>query len=106
VVVLAKGRVIASGTVSEIRAVVGHKRIACSTSLSPELIASWPGVQSVTRERGRLQIVAGDAEVVVKRLAVADANFRDLEVHGAGLAEAFTELTQESSQKSTQEVAS
>jgi ABC-type multidrug transport system ATPase subunit len=101
VVVLAKGRVIATGTVNEIRAVVGHKRIACSTRLSPEVVASWPGVQSVRRERGRLQIVAGDAEIVVKRLVVEDADFRDLEVHSAGLAEAFTELTQEP--KSSQE---
>jgi ABC-type multidrug transport system ATPase subunit len=101
VVVLAKGRVIATGTVSEIRAVVGHKRIACSTFLSPESVANWPGVQSVKRERGRLQIVAGDAEMVVKRLVAEDADFRDLEVHSAGLAEAFTELTQEP--KSAQE---
>ena len=106
VVVLAKGRVIASGTVHEIRAVVGHKRVSCSTSLSPELIASWPGVQSVSRERGRLQIIAGDADTVVKRLALADATFQDLEVRGAGLAEVFTELTQEPTQEFTQEVAS
>jgi ABC-2 type transport system ATP-binding protein len=95
VVVLAKGRVVAAGTVSEIRAVVGHKRIACTTALSPEVVASWPGVQSASRERGRLQIVAGDAEIVVKRLVAEDGNFQDLEVHRAGLAEAFTELTQE-----------
>jgi ABC-2 type transport system ATP-binding protein len=110
VVVLAKGRVIAAGTVSEIRAVVGHKRIACSTWLSPEVVATWPGVQSASRERGRLRIVAGDAEIVVKRLAVEDSDFRDLEVHRAGLAEAFTELIQEPAQvlihESTQEVAS
>jgi ABC-type multidrug transport system ATPase subunit len=106
VVVLAKGRVIASGTVREIRAVVGHKRVSCSTALSPELIASWPGVQSVSRERGRMQIIAGDSDTVVKRLALADATFQDLEVRGAGLAEAFTELTQEPTQEFTQEVAS
>jgi ABC-2 type transport system ATP-binding protein len=106
VVVLAKGRVIASGTVGEIRAVVGHKRVSCSTSLSPELIASWPGVQSAIRERGRLQIIAGDSDTVVKRLALADSNLQDLEVRGAGLAEAFTELTQEPTQEHHQEVAS
>jgi ABC-2 type transport system ATP-binding protein len=110
VVVLAKGRVIASGTVREIRAIVGHKRITCSTSLSTQLVASWPGVQNVSLERGRLQITAINAESVVKRLVAADADFQDLEVHSAGLAEAFTELTQEPTQEpaqeSTQEVAS
>jgi ABC-2 type transport system ATP-binding protein len=110
VVVLAKGRVISSGTVPEMRAIVGHKRIACSTSLSAEAVASWQGVQSVRRDRGRLQITASNAEVVVKRLVAADADFQDLEVQSAGLAEAFTELTQETTQEpaqqSTQEVAS
>jgi ABC-2 type transport system ATP-binding protein len=103
VVVLAKGRVIASGTVREMRAIVGHKRIACSTSLSAEVVAAWPGVQSVRREHGRLQITASNADVVVKRLFAADGDFQDLEVHSAGLAEAFTELTQEPSQEPTQE---
>jgi ABC-2 type transport system ATP-binding protein len=106
VVVLAKGKVIASGTVREMRGVVGHKRIACVTSLSSELVASWQGVQSVKRDRGRLQITATNADFVVKKLVAADADFQDLEVQSAGLAEAFTELTQETAQQPTQEVAS
>ncbi len=103
VVVLAKGRVIASGTVGEIRAVVGHKRITCSTSLSAELVGSWPGVQKVILERGRLLITASNADTVVRRLAAADADFQDLEVRSAGLAEAFTELTQEPTLEPTHE---
>jgi ABC-2 type transport system ATP-binding protein len=108
VVVLAKGKTIASGTVNEIRAVVGHKRVSCSTTLAPELIGAWPGVQSVSIDRGRLHIAASDADTVVKRLALADANFHDLEVHSAGLAEAFTELTEaeHSQTEQVQEVAS
>ena len=106
VVVLAKGHIIASGTVGEMRATVEHKRIACSTVLPAELVASWPGVQSARRERGRLQITASNAESVIKRLVAADADFQDLEVHRAGLAEAFTELTQKSTEESTLEVAS
>ncbi len=104
VAVLAKGCVIASGTVPEMRATVEHKRIACSTTLPTELVASWPGVRSACRERGRLQITASNADIVIKRLVAADADFQDLEVHSAGLAEAFTELTQEA-KKFTQEVA-
>jgi ABC-2 type transport system ATP-binding protein len=106
VVVLAKGRAIASGTVREMRALVGHKRITCSTVLPAELISSWNGVEKVIRERGRLQITAINVENVIKRLVTADPDFQDLEVHGAGLAEAFTELTQDSPQVLTQEVAS
>jgi ABC-type multidrug transport system ATPase subunit len=94
VVVLAKGRTIAAGTVNDLRALVGHKRIACATFLTPELVAAWPGVQTVSRDRGRLVITANNADLIVKRLVVADADFQELEVHSAGLAEAFTELTQ------------
>lgn len=95
VVVLAKGKTVASGSVEEMRAIVGRKRIRCATSLTPEVIASWPGVQSVHRDRDRLEITASDSDSVVKHLVVSDSQFSGLEVHSAGLAEAFTELTQE-----------
>ena len=94
VVVLAKGHTIASGTVNQLRSLVGRKRITCETSLPPELVAAWPEVQTVIRDRARLHITASNSDAVVKRLAMADGNFLDLEVHRAGLAEAFTELTQ------------
>jgi len=107
VVVLAKGHTIASGTVNQLRSLVGRKRITCETSLPPELVASWPEVQTVIRDRARLHITASNSDAVVKRLAMADGNFLDLEVHRAGLAEAFTELTQAEPQSElTQEVAS
>lgn len=96
VAVLANGRLIASGTVSEMRALVSRKRITCSTTLTFEEIATWPGVESVTRDRELLHITVTDAEEVTRRLVIADPKVRDLEVHRAGLAEAFTELTQES----------
>ena len=95
VAVLSKGRVIASGTVNEMRALVVRKRILCSTSLSAELIQSWPGVESVSHDQQRLHITASDSEDIVRRLLAADPHVRELEVRRAGLAEAFTELTQE-----------
>lgn len=107
VVVLAKGHTIATGTVNQLRSLVGRKRITCETSLPPELVAAWPEVQTVIRDRARLHITASNSDAVVKRLAMADGNFLDLEVHRAGLAEAFTELTQAEPQSElTQEVAS
>jgi ABC-2 type transport system ATP-binding protein len=95
VAVLAKGRVIASGTVSEMRAVVVRKRISCSTSLAAEEIGNWPGVESVNRDQQGLHIVTNNAEDVVRRLLATDSQLRELEVRRAGLAEAFAELTQE-----------
>lgn len=95
VMVLAKGRVIASGTVNEIRAHVVRKQISCSTSMPLEQIRSWPEVESASRDQLGLHVTANNAEVVVRRLLAADEDLHDLEVRRAGLAEAFTELTQE-----------
>lgn len=95
VAVLNKGRLIASGTVNEIRALVVRKHITCSTALAADQIAAWPDVESVTRDEQRLQISTSNSEAVVRRLLAADLNLQELEVRRAGLAEAFTELTQE-----------
>jgi ABC-2 type transport system ATP-binding protein len=95
VAVLANGRLIASGTVAEIRSVVSRKHISCTTAVSEEEIGRWPGVLAVTRSIHRLHVTAADAEAVVRRLLAADDSVRDLEVRQAGLAEAFSELTKE-----------
>lgn len=98
VAVLARGRVIASGTVSEIRAHVVRKHISCSTTLALEEIESWPGVDSVRRDQQRMHITASGAEGVVRRLLASDENLEELEVRRAGLSEAFAELTGEPKQ--------
>ena len=98
VAVLSKGRVIASGTVNEIRALVVRKQISCSTSLPVEEIRTWAEVEGVSRNHRGVQISAGNAEAVVRRLLAYDEDLQDLEVHRAGLAQAFTELTQENVQ--------
>jgi ABC-type multidrug transport system ATPase subunit len=95
VVVMAKGRRIAEGTVSEIRALVVRKRIDCVTRTKVGAIEAWPGVTGVSQADGRLSITTTDAEGVVRRLLAADAALSDLEVRRAGLSEAFAELTQE-----------
>jgi ABC-2 type transport system ATP-binding protein len=95
VVVLAKGRKIASGTVDEMRSLVVRKRVRCRTTLAPDHVSSWPDVQTATVDAQVLQITTTNAENVVRRLLDADQDLQDLEVQRAGLAEAFTELTQE-----------
>jgi ABC-2 type transport system ATP-binding protein len=95
VAVLANGRLIASGTVPEIRSIVSRKQIVCTSTLAADDVRGWPQVISATRETHRLQITATDAEDVLRRLLAADADVRDLEVRQAGLAEAFADLTKE-----------
>jgi ABC-type uncharacterized transport system ATPase subunit len=98
VIVLAKGRVVASGTVGEIRAVVARKKVSCITALEPEDVQQWAGVETVRKDRQRLEITVTDAEKIVYQLLVTDKELAELEVTRAGLAEAFNELTQETAQ--------
>jgi ABC-2 type transport system ATP-binding protein len=95
IAVLARGRLVAQGSIGEIRARVAQKRIQCVSSLPRATIALWPEVRSVSGEGKRLEIVTDAAEPVVRRLLLEDASLAELEVRRAGLAEAFTEITRE-----------
>ena len=95
VAVLAKGRLIAEGSVDEMRALVTRKRISCASALAVDEIRRWPGVVDAVREARVVHVTASDAETVVRRLLAADPSLSQLEVQQASLAEAFTELTKE-----------
>jgi ABC-type multidrug transport system ATPase subunit/peptidoglycan/LPS O-acetylase OafA/YrhL len=95
VAVVTKGRVIASGSVDDMRALVALRQISCESSLTVEEIRSWPGVVDVALEDQKLRITAADAEAIVRRLLASDAKLTRLEVRQAGLNEAFNELTRE-----------
>ena len=95
VAVINKGRLVATGTVSEMRALVVRKRITCRTNLDVAEVRAWPDVHTVSRDQHGMHITASNTERVVRRLLAADDDLEDLEVQRAGLAEAFTELTQE-----------
>ncbi|HEY6457380.1 MAG TPA: ATP-binding cassette domain-containing protein [Steroidobacteraceae bacterium] len=95
VVVLARGKVIASGSVAEVRSVVSRTHISCTGALTAKDVRLWPGVLEATQDAHKLTITAVDAESVVRRLLAADASVRQLEVRQADLAAAFTELTKQ-----------
>jgi ABC-type multidrug transport system ATPase subunit/peptidoglycan/LPS O-acetylase OafA/YrhL len=95
VAVLARGRIIASGSVDEMRALVARRQISCETSLDVQVVKEWPGVLEAHRKGSRVDVVAADAEAVVRRLLAEDPGLRRLEVREAGLNEAFNELTRE-----------
>jgi ABC-2 type transport system ATP-binding protein len=94
VVVLARGRAVAAGTVDELRALVGSKQISCVTALDAAAVAAWPEVDSATVDRGRLLVTTRAAEGVVRRLLATDPTLTELEVRRAGLADAFRSLTE------------
>jgi ABC-2 type transport system ATP-binding protein len=100
VCVMAHGRMIHEGTVDELRARVAQKRIRCLSALPIDIVRSWLEVSEVHRDGERLLISTAEAETVVRRLLDADRHLRELEVHRAGLAEAFTELTRDADEAS------
>jgi ABC-2 type transport system ATP-binding protein len=101
VCVISHGRMIHEGTVDDLRARVSVKRIRCVTALLAGDVRGWPEVTEAKVEARRLHIATGEAEAVVRRLLDADPDLRELEVQRAGLAEAFTELTRDADEAST-----
>ena len=95
VVVLGRGKIIASGSIAEVRARVAQRQVRCSSVLEPATIAAWPEVREVRRQEGRVEIVTDAAEDLVRRLLTADATLSELEVRRASLAEAFVEITRD-----------
>ncbi len=95
VVVMAKGRVIAQGCVTEMRALVARKRFSCPSVIAVVDIKSWTGVVAAIRENDRVHVTTVDAETLVRRLLATDQGLSHLEVKQASLADAFTELTRE-----------
>ena len=85
VAVLAKGKLIALGTVDEVRSIVSRK-----TDHMLERAAGRRGALVARRRRraratrDRLQITAVDAEAVVRRLLATDQHLRNLEVTPSG----------------------
>jgi ABC-type multidrug transport system ATPase subunit/fucose 4-O-acetylase-like acetyltransferase len=95
VAVVANGRLIAEGTVAEMRALVSRKHISASSAVAVDDVKHWPGVVDASRSAGVVHVTAFDAEAVVRRLLAADERLSNLEVKQATLAEAFSELTKE-----------
>jgi ABC-2 type transport system ATP-binding protein len=93
VAVVTHGKLVASGSVDEIRAHVTRKNILCRSALAREVITGWPEVLDLRAEGGAYDIATRDAEAVLRRLLAADPGVRDIEVKRAGLSEAFTEIT-------------
>jgi ABC-2 type transport system ATP-binding protein len=93
VCVMAHGRIISEGSVDALRARVALKRVRCSSRLDVASVAAWPEVVEARMEGDRLWMSTAHAEALLRRLLAADDQLGALEVQAAGLAEAFTELT-------------
>ena len=94
VVLMAHGRVVADGPTSEIRARVGLRTIrATLPDADRTVLASLPGVTAADRRGEAAVLICSDSDAAIRTLLAAYPEARDIEIAGAGLEEAFIELT-------------
>ena len=100
VAVMARGRLITSGSVDEIRAHVSRKQVSCVTRLTADAVRAWP---EVAAGRAWSATACRSPRATPKRCSCAcSAKTRSSptsKCKRAGLAEAFTELTNESAKE-------
>jgi ABC-2 type transport system ATP-binding protein len=93
-VLMARGRVVADGATTEIKAMVGTRTIR-ATLPGVELAAleTLPGVKQAERRGEAVTLRCGDSDAAIRALLGAYPAARDVEISGAGLEEAFLQLT-------------
>ena len=96
ILVIAKGRVIAEGTPTEIKARAGGRKIRCGTTLPDNEMKVMPGVRRVEHTGTGVTLTVDSAEDVLRMLLARDPALHSLEVSSPALEDAFLELTRES----------
>ncbi len=93
-VLMAEGAIVADGPTTEIKAMVGSRRIrATLPDVDPQRLAELPGVSGAERRGESVTLVCADSDAALRALLAAYPAARDIEVGGAGLEQAFLELT-------------
>jgi ABC-2 type transport system ATP-binding protein len=96
VVLMATGAIVADGPPTEIKAMVGSRRIrATLPGADRALLAALPGVTEVDLRGEAIVLICSDSDAALRALLDASPEVRDIEVTGAGLEEAFVQLTHE-----------
>ena len=94
VVLMARGKVVADGPTTEIKARVGSKTIrATLPDVEVPELAALAGVASADRRGDSVVLVCSDSDRAIAALLARFPNARDIEITGAALEDAFLELT-------------
>ncbi len=97
VVLMAHGRVVADGATSEIRARVGSRTIrATLPDADLAVLSALPGVTATDRRGASVVLICVDSDAAIRALLDTYPDACDIEIAGAGLEEAFVELTADS----------
>jgi ABC-2 type transport system ATP-binding protein len=96
IVLMARGRVIADGPATEIKAKAGGRTIhATLPDVELPLLGELPGVTSADRRGDAVVLSCGDSDAALRAFITHFPAAHDIEVRGAGLEEAFLELVAE-----------
>ncbi len=114
IIVIDHGKVVATGTPSQIKQRVSLKQVHCRTSVPVEQLHLHSLIERVEVEKLASQsgdnltqciLLTQHAEALLRDLLQQDQNLTDLQVKGAGLEEAFLALTQNNATTDKQEQA-
>jgi ABC-2 type transport system ATP-binding protein len=93
-VLMAHGRVVADGPTTEIKARVGSRTIRATLAGVPdEELLALAGVATVERHGAAITLRCTDSDAAIRALLATHPTVSDVEISGAGLEEAFLELT-------------
>jgi ABC-2 type transport system ATP-binding protein len=96
IILMAHGMVVADGPATEIKATAGFKRIrATMPGADTAALRGLPGVTAVETRGEAVILNCSDSDTALRALLPAYPGARDIEVTGAGLEEAFLELTKD-----------
>ena len=96
IVLMARGRVVADGPATEIKAKVGGRTIrATLPGADLGALGALPGVATCDRRGDAVVLSCSDSDAALRALLAACPDARDVEVRGAGLEEAFLALVGE-----------
>jgi ABC-2 type transport system ATP-binding protein len=94
VVLMAHGRIVADGPPTEIKAMVGSRRIrATLPGADLEELAKLSGVTGADARGESVVLACSDSDAAIRALLARYPEARDIEISGAGLEEAFLQLT-------------
>jgi ABC-2 type transport system ATP-binding protein len=94
IVLMARGVVVADGTPTHIKGIVGQRRVRATLADVPIAdLGALPGVADAKRDGDAVTLVCNDSDTALRALLAAYPAAHDIEVTGAGLEEAFLALT-------------
>jgi ABC-2 type transport system ATP-binding protein len=94
IVLMAHGQVVADGAPTEIKARVGRRTIRATLVDAPtDRLRDLPGVATVDRHGDTVSLNCTDSDAAIRALLAGYPEAHHIEIAGAGLEEAFLELT-------------